>query len=179
MPARIKQPGYLSDPVGQCRAVEVDPVTGKNLALPVERQVVEVFRHQQVGEQGRCGATARGRHRWRRGLGNDVARLAGEFRPNVADDLEVPGHVIEHFGNVFAKPGHHPAAIGAGAARAVGRLVHDLRAWQMIGQRLALRLLARADRRGVVGSGLASGLGLGIVLGSLRIGFVGRLRNRN
>ena len=69
---------------------------------------------------------------------------AGKLRPHVTNDLEVPRHVIQHLGDVLAQPGHAATTVRADAGAIVGRLMHDLLAWQMIGQRLALRLVARA-----------------------------------
>jgi hypothetical protein len=81
----------------------------------------------------------------RKSDGDGVARGTGIFRPHVADDLEVPRHVVQHLGDVFAELGHLAAAAEAGAGTVVGRLMHDLAARQMIGQRLAFR--PRALRR--------------------------------
>jgi hypothetical protein len=64
----------------------------------------------------------------------------------VADHLEVAGHVIQNLSHVLSKLGHAFAAVGALASAVIGRLMHDLLAWQMIGQRLALRLATLADR---------------------------------
>ena len=41
---RIEQPGRLSDPVAERRAVEIDAVAGEDLGLAIERQVVAVLR---------------------------------------------------------------------------------------------------------------------------------------
>ena len=72
---------------------------------------------------------------------------AGIFRPHVTNDLEVPRHVIQHLGDVLAQLGHAATAVGAGAGAIVGRLMHDLLARQMIGQRLALRLVGACAGR--------------------------------
>ena len=71
---RIEQPGRLSNPIAQCRAVEFEPLAGIDLALSIERKMVAIFRHQQMRQRGRCGATARRRHRRCRSLGDGVAR---------------------------------------------------------------------------------------------------------
>ena len=155
---RIEQPGRLANPVGQRRAVEFDAVAGVDLGLTIEREVIAVLRHQQVCQGGRCRAPARRRHRrWRR-LGDGIAGGAGVFRPDVADDLEVPGNVVQHFRDVLAEFAHLAAARGAGAGTVVGRLMHDLLARQMLGQRLALRpgALGRRRRRRRI-SGLGAG----------------------
>ena len=148
---RIEQPGRLSDPVAQRRAVEVEPLAGIDLILAIERQMIAVLRHQQMCERRRCGTATRGRHRRCRGLRDRIARGAGIFRPDVTDDLEVPGHVVQHLGHVLAELGHPAAAIRAGACTVIGRLMHNLLPRQMIGQRLALWFAALANRPRAVG----------------------------
>jgi len=64
----------------------------------------------------------------------------------VTDHLEVARHVIQNVGDVLAELRHSLAAVGAFASTVIGRLMHDLLARQMIGQRLALRFGALADR---------------------------------
>ena len=80
----------------------------------------------------------------------------------MADDLEVPRHVIEHLGHVLAELAHAAAAGGTGAGAIIGGLMHHFLARQMIRQRLARRLVAHADRLRGLG-----GFGLGGVFGGL------------
>ena len=166
----VEQPGGLPNPIAQGRAVEVKTFAGIDFALAVERKVVAVFRHQQMGQRGRSGATARGWHRWRRGLGNRIAGGAGIFRPHVPDHLEVARHVIQNLGHVLAELGHPFAAVGALAGTIIARLMHDLLARQMIGQRLALWFGALTGRRRRFG-GIGPGVGIGFRLGFGRAGF--------
>ena len=49
------QPRCLSNPVGHGRAVQFDPGAGVDLGLPIQRQVVAIFRHQHVRQEGRTG----------------------------------------------------------------------------------------------------------------------------
>ena len=126
--------------------------------------MIAVLRHQQMCERARRGTAARGRHRRRRGLRDGIARGAGIFRPDVTDDLEVPGHIIQHLGHVLAELGHSPAAIRTGACTVISRLMHDLLPRQMIGQRPALWLATLADRCCGFG-GLNLGFGAGGVFG--------------
>ena len=109
---RIQQPGRLSNPIAQCRAIEFEPLSRIDLALAIQRQMVAIFRHQQVRQRGRCGTTAWRRHRRRRSLRDGVARIAGKLRPHVTNDLEVPRHVIQHLGDVLAQSGHAPPQSG-------------------------------------------------------------------
>jgi hypothetical protein len=75
----------VARPIAQGRAVEIETTPGIDLALPIKRQIVAVLRDQQVRERARRSAAARGRHRWRRCLGDDVAGLAGVLRPDMTD----------------------------------------------------------------------------------------------
>ena len=108
--------------------------------------MINELRHQQMRQHGGCRAPARCRHRrcWR--LGNRIARGAGIFRPDVLDHLEVARHVIQNLGHVLTEFVHALAAVGALAGAIIGRLMHDLLARQMIGQRQALWLAGLADR---------------------------------
>jgi hypothetical protein len=54
---RAQVPGRMTDPVRQCGAVEVDPLTRTNLGLAIERQMVGIFGHQNLGH-GRLGRQA-------------------------------------------------------------------------------------------------------------------------
>ena len=109
---RIQQPGRLADPIAQRRAIEFEPLPRIDLALTIQRQMVAVFRHQQMRQRGWCGATAWRRHRRCRSLGDGIARTAGKFRPHVTNHLEVARHVIQHLGDVLAELGHAPPQSG-------------------------------------------------------------------
>jgi hypothetical protein len=50
MPATIG----LTDPVAQGRTVEIEPVAGMDRALPVQRQMIEVFGDQQMRQPCRA-----------------------------------------------------------------------------------------------------------------------------
>lgn len=56
----------------------------------------------------------------------------------MTNDLEVPRHIVQHLGHVLAELGHPSAAVRAGAGAIIGRLMDDVLAGQMIGQRIAL-----------------------------------------
>ena len=50
------QGGGLADPGGHRGTFQFDTVPGVDLALPIQRQVVGVFRNQHMGQQARAGA---------------------------------------------------------------------------------------------------------------------------
>ena len=100
--------------------------------------MVAVLRDQKVGEHRGGRSTTRRRQRRTLGLGDRIAGLAGVLRPNVADHLEAPRHVVQHLGDVLAKPGHAAATVRTDAGVLTFKLMDDLLARKMIGQRLAL-----------------------------------------
>src|SRR3954471_25047393 len=90
---RLQQHRRLADPAGQGRAVEVDPLTLEDLALPVERQMIAVLRHQHTGEQaGPWPATLdwTGGHRR---LADDLAAGAGQAWPHDPVHHEPTGYI--------------------------------------------------------------------------------------
>jgi hypothetical protein len=129
---RIQQPGRLSNPIAQRRAIEFKPRSRIDLALTIQRQMVAIFRHQQMRQHGRCGTAAWRRHRWSRSLRDGVARTAGKLGPHVTNDLEVSRHVIQHLGDVLAQFGHAATTVRAGAGTVARRLMHNILTRQMI-----------------------------------------------
>ena len=79
---RAQQEGCSSNPVGQCRAIQVDALAGVNLGLAVQRKMIGIFRHQHLGD-GRLGRQATlDQPRRRRRLHHEVfAGAAGVFGP--------------------------------------------------------------------------------------------------
>ena len=149
----LEQERHPADPVGQHRAIDLDPGPGIDVALPVQRQVIAVLRHQHMGEQARTRPAPLDRQRRHRRLHDRLASAAAQLRPDVAPPLEERGHVFEHLALVLADPAEHRAA----AARAgAGRRVHHVLARQMVGQRLAGPASAGALPRGWAGSTVAS-----------------------
>jgi hypothetical protein len=56
---RLQQPDCLADPVAQGRAVEIEPVASVDLALPIQGQMIGIFRHQQMRQHAGGGSPAR------------------------------------------------------------------------------------------------------------------------
>ena len=61
---RFQKRGGLADPVGQCRAINVDPVTFEDAALAIEWKMVCVFIDQDMSQQARTGTTTFNWARW-------------------------------------------------------------------------------------------------------------------
>jgi len=97
-----KQRVALSDPTGQCRALQFDPRAGVNAALPVERQVIAVLRNQHVREQTGTRQASGNRPARRGGLNDPVTGSASVLRANMPDDPQARGYVFEDFSNVVA-----------------------------------------------------------------------------
>jgi len=102
--------------------------------------MIAVLRDKEVGQHRRCGPTARRRQGRSRGLGDRIAGLAGVLRPHVADHLEPPRHIVQHLGDVLAEQGHAAATVRADAGLVTVRLMDNLLARKVVGQRLAFGL---------------------------------------
>jgi hypothetical protein len=48
---RAQMPGSMTDPVCQRRPVQIDALAGINLGLAIQRQVVGIFGHQNLGDR--------------------------------------------------------------------------------------------------------------------------------
>ena len=133
---RPQQPGGAADPIGQRRAIEVDPLPGVDLGLPVERQVIGVFGDQHLGDRrlGRQAALDQPRRRGR--LHHHVlAGPAGVFGPAHDQHPELRRHDVEPLAHVLADPMQRVPAAGAGV---VVDIDHHLDARQMRRQRSAV-----------------------------------------
>jgi hypothetical protein len=129
---RFEQRRRLAHPIGQRRAVEIDPVPLENLRLAIERQVVPVLADQHVRQKAGARPAALDRPGRQRGLADRLAARAGEPRPDEAVHDEAAGDVVQLLGDVLAQLLQAAAAIGAGLARRQ----HRLGARQILGQRL-------------------------------------------
>jgi hypothetical protein len=111
---RLQPPAGAADPVGKGRAVDLDAVPGKDLALPVEGQMIAVFGDQDMSEQGR-GCEALGDRPLRgRCLVDGPAGPAAIARPTDTDDPEACRHMVEHLAHRLADHMQRAAAAGAG-----------------------------------------------------------------
>ena len=143
---RLQPPASSADPVGQRRAIELDALSGEDLALPVERKVIAVFGDQDMGEKTGSGE-ALGDRTLRGGrLVDGPAGPAAIARPADADDPKPRRHMVQHLADGLAD-GHEArrrsrgrladrdrAAYlrGADAPAGFGRSVRDLDAGVLI-----------------------------------------------
>src|SRR5882724_3633694 len=127
-PQRLQPPTGAAHPVRQSRAIEIDPVPGEDLALPVKREVIAVLGDQDMGEKTGTGE-ALGDRALRGGrLMNSPAGSAAITGPADADHAKPGGHMIEHLADGLAD--HMQLAATAGA-RLMFKIEPDVLAGQM------------------------------------------------
>ena len=156
---RLQQRRGLADPVGQRRAVEVEPLALEDLALAIERQMVGVFGDQHMRQQAGAGTAALDRAGWQGGLCEGFAAGTGHARADDPVHDEPAGHILQLFGHILAQAAQRPAAMGT-VIVASGQL--DLLARDMIGDGPTLRLVLlpfvrQAQLRGHPGDGYLAG----------------------
>ena len=111
---RLQPPTSAAHPVRESRAIDIDPVPGEDLALPVKRKVIAVLGDQDMSEKTGTGE-ALGDRTLRGGrLMNSPAGPAAIARPADADDSKPRGHMIEHLADSLAD--HMQFAATAGQA---------------------------------------------------------------
>ena len=114
-PQRLQPPARPTDPVAQGRAVELDPLSGEDPRLAVERQEVGVLGHQHLRQERLGGHPAGDRplrcgrlhHRLLAGPAA-IARAADHLHPILGRDD------VEHLARVLADRVQAAAAAGAG-----------------------------------------------------------------
>ena len=118
-----------ADPVGQCRGVKIDAITGEECVLAVERQVRAVLAEQYLGEQARAGASTCDRMVRRRRLADLLLLPAGELFAHVLNDLPGRRHMFECLSDVLTEF----AQLTAAPRKIVRTTMHDTLARQMAG----------------------------------------------
>ena len=111
----LEQPRRAAGPVGQGRAVQIDPLAGVDLSLAVERQVIGVLGDDDMGH-GRLGRQpALDQPRRRRRLHHAVlAGPTGVLGATHHQHPQLRGHDVQPLGDVLADPVHGAAAARAG-----------------------------------------------------------------
>src|SRR5258706_8701199 len=110
---RLQPPTSAAHPVRKSRAIDIDPVPGEDLALPVKRKVIAVLGDQDMSEKTGTGE-ALGDRTLRGGrLMNSPAGPAAITGSADADDSKPRGHMIEHLADSLADHMQFAAAAGA------------------------------------------------------------------
>jgi hypothetical protein len=110
-----QMPGGMADPVRQRGPIQLDALTGVNLGLPVQRQMIGIFGHQnlcdgRLGRQSALDQSSRGQR-----LHDTVlASPAGVFGPPGDEDPELRWHQVQPFAPVLTDPVQLALAAGAG-----------------------------------------------------------------
>src|SRR5712672_4819618 len=99
---RLQPPTSAAHPVRQSRAIDLDPVPGEDLALPVKRKVITVFGDQDMSEKTGTGEALGDRSLRGGRLMNAPAGPAAITGPADADDPKPRRHVIEHLADGLA-----------------------------------------------------------------------------
>jgi hypothetical protein len=126
-----------ADPIGQCRAIQIDALPGVDLSLPVQRKMIGVFgdqnlRHSRLGRQSALDQPCR-----RGRLDHYVfASPAGVFRPAHHQHAELGGHDVKTFARILPNAMQRLAATWAGL---VIDIDHHLDARQVRRQRSPLQ----------------------------------------
>jgi hypothetical protein len=69
---RTQMEGGVTDPVRQCGAIQRDALAGVNLRLPIQRQMIGIFRHQNLRNGGFGRQSALDQPGWGRRLHDTV-----------------------------------------------------------------------------------------------------------
>jgi hypothetical protein len=118
---RRQQEQSLSDPVGERRAVQFHIFTEADPCLAVQRDVVAVFRHDDMGDQSRPRAPALDRQRGHWRLDDGLAGSAAQLGAKMPNDFEAGRDIFQHITLVLPDAAEHGAAAAwANADRIVG-----------------------------------------------------------
>ena len=110
-------PGGVAHPVRQCRSIQNNLLPGVNLGLAIQRKMVGIFGHQNLGDGGLGRHAALNQARWRRGLHDTVlAAPTGIFRPDGDEHPELRWHNVQPLALIFADPVKFALAAGTGLA---------------------------------------------------------------
>ena len=104
----FQQGRALADPVGQCRAIQIEAFAAEDLALAIQRKMISVFADQHMGQQARTWAAALDGARRKRRLDEAFAAGAGQPVPDDPVHDEAAGHVFQFFRPSSGKPLRKP-----------------------------------------------------------------------
>jgi len=100
------------NPAGQCGARDIHALTGVNLRLPIQGQVVSELGNDDVGKKTGPGKAALDRTRWRGRFNHSIATRASELRPHMSNHAEAVRNILQLFGNILTELPQLRAAIG-------------------------------------------------------------------
>src|SRR5579863_1204643 len=144
------------NPAGQCGARDIHALTGVNLRLPIQGQVVSELGNDDVGQKTGPGEAALDGTRWRRCFNHSIATRASELRPHMSNHAEAVRNILQLFGNILTELPQLRAAIGTAIPCWSMR---DHFALEMFCKWLAFRTRLRfVARRNAVGYSFAFGL---------------------
>jgi hypothetical protein len=174
---RRQPPAGTADPVTQRGPIQRDALSGEDLRLPVQREMVGVFADQHVRQHRLGRHAAVDRPFRRRCLDHRLpAGPAAIFGAANDPDPQMRRNKVEHLGDVFTDPMQRAVAAGAGlvldiddylvacqmhrqrAAVALHRIGARLAWWCLRGRGLCLRSLRRRCSRRQSGLMLGQGL---------------------
>jgi hypothetical protein len=105
----------MTNPVRQRGPIQIDPLSGVNLGLPVERQMVGIFGHQNLSDGGLGRHAALDQARWRRCLHDAILAFAARIFRSPGDEYpELRRHDVQPFALVLADPVEFALAAGTG-----------------------------------------------------------------
>ena len=157
---RAQVEGGMLNPVRQRRSIESDALAGIDLGLPVERQMIGIFGHQNLGDRGLGRQAALDQPGRSLGLHDTIlAGTTGVFGTPGNDNAELRRHHVQPLALVFTDPMQFALAAGAGLVVDVD---DDLDPRQMRRQCPAVdAALARPFRPTFRGGLVLTGLGRG------------------
>ena len=147
---RRQQGGGFADPVGQRRAIQIEALAIKDLALAVEWQMVGIFVDQHMRQQPGTGTPTLDRPGRQRCLREAIAAGTGHPGPHDPVHNKAARDVFQFFGHILAQPAQLAAALGTLCA---ARYQFNLHTRNVIGDRLALRLVGG----GIIGQAQSGG----------------------
>jgi hypothetical protein len=112
---RLEFKGREADPMCQCRTVNVDTLAREDLSLPIQRQMIRVFRDEYIGDKRLRRQAAFNQAVWRWRLHDPVgATAAGIFGSSRDDHAQLRRDPVETLGGLLADDVKCAAATRAG-----------------------------------------------------------------
>jgi len=86
---------------------------------PSGHTVIAILRNQNMSKQPGSCIGSRDRPGRRRCFDHRLTAATAELRPHMANDLEALGHILEHFGDIFAELSQRASTTGAAHIRSM------------------------------------------------------------